>query len=111
MQKVEPSLWPNNRDPHKLLAQTGAGGTTADYESNQTIFMQGEVADSVFFIQQGRVKVTVTSDHGKDAVVGILDEGQFFGEGCLHGQPLRTATSKALCHCRITSIAKAAMLS
>ena len=73
MQRVEPSLWSNNRDPHKLLAQTGAGRTTADYESNQTIFMQGEVADSVFFIQQGRVKVTVTSDHGKDAVVGILD--------------------------------------
>jgi CRP/FNR family cyclic AMP-dependent transcriptional regulator len=111
MQRAEPTLWPHNRDPHKLLAQTGAGRTTADYESNQTIFMQGEIADSVFFIQQGRVKVTVTSEHGKDAVVGILDEGQFFGEGCLHGQPLRTATSKALCHCRITSIAKAAMLS
>jgi CRP/FNR family transcriptional regulator, cyclic AMP receptor protein len=111
MQKIEPSLWPNYRDPHKLLAQTGAGRTTTDYESNQTIFMQGEVADSVFFIQQGRVKVTVTSDHGKDAVVGVLTEGQFFGEGCLHGQPVRTSTSKALCACRITSIAKAAMLS
>jgi CRP/FNR family transcriptional regulator, cyclic AMP receptor protein len=73
--------------------------------------MQGEVADAVFFIQKGRVKVTVTSDHGKDAVVGILAEGQFFGEGCLHGQPLRTATSKALCHCRITSITKAVMIS
>jgi CRP/FNR family transcriptional regulator, cyclic AMP receptor protein len=93
------------------LVQTGAGRSTTDYESNQNIFVQGEVADSVFFVQQGRVKVTVTSDHGKDAVVGILAEGQFFGEGCLHGQTLRTATTKALCHCRITSIAKAAMLS
>jgi CRP/FNR family transcriptional regulator, cyclic AMP receptor protein len=111
MQNVEPTLWPHNRDPHKLLAQTGAGRTTADYESNQNIFMQGEVADAVFFIQLGRVKVTVTSNHGNDAVVGILDEGQFFGEGCLHGQQLRTATIKALCHCRITSITKAAMLS
>lgn len=111
MQKNEPTLWPRDQDPHKLLAQTGVGRNTADYESNQNIFMQGEVADSVFFIQQGRVKVTVTSDLGKDAVVGILAEGQFFGEGCLHGQPLRTATSKALCHCRITSITKATMLS
>jgi CRP/FNR family transcriptional regulator, cyclic AMP receptor protein len=110
MHKVEPTLWPHNRDPHKLLAQTGAGRNTRDYENNQNIFVQGEVADSVFFIQQGRVKVTVTSDQGKDVVVGILVEGQFFGEGCLHGQPLRTATVKALCHCRITSIAKAAML-
>jgi CRP/FNR family cyclic AMP-dependent transcriptional regulator len=93
------------------LVETGAGRNTTDYESNQNIFVQGEIADSVFFIQQGRVKVTVTSDHGKDAVVGILGEGQFFGEGCLHGQSLRTATTKALCHCRVTSIAKAAMLS
>jgi CRP/FNR family transcriptional regulator, cyclic AMP receptor protein len=111
MQKVEPTLWPHDRDPHRLLAQAGAGRSTADYECNQTIFTQGEVANSVYFIQQGRVKVTVTSDHGKDAVIGILVEGQFFGEGCLHGQQLRTASTKALCHCRITAIAKAAMLS
>ena len=111
MQKVEPTLWSHNRNPRKLLAQTGAGRNTTDYENNRNIFVQGEVADSVFFIQQGRVKVTVTSDHGKDATIGILVEGQFFGEGCLHGQPLRTATIKALCHCRITSIAKMEMLS
>jgi CRP-like cAMP-binding protein len=73
--------------------------------------VQGETADSVFFIQHGRVKVTVTSDQGKVAVVGILLEGQFFGEGCLHGQARRTATSMALGDCRITSITKAAMLS
>jgi CRP-like cAMP-binding protein len=73
--------------------------------------VQGETADSVFFIQHGRVKVTVTSDKGKVAVVGILLEGQFFGEGCLHGQAHRTATSIALGDCRITSITKAAMLS
>jgi CRP/FNR family transcriptional regulator, cyclic AMP receptor protein len=111
MQKVEPTLWSRNRYPQKRLAQSGAGRNTRDYESNENIFVQGEVADSVLFIQQGRVKVTVTSVHGKDAVVGILTEGQFFGESCLHGQLLRTATSKALCHCRITSITKAAMLS
>jgi CRP/FNR family transcriptional regulator, cyclic AMP receptor protein len=111
MQKNQPTFLSEQNDAYKLLAQTGVGRNTADYESNQNIFAQGEVANSVFFIQQGRVKVTVTSDHGKDAVVGILVEGQFFGEGCLHGQPLRRATIKALCHCRITSIEKVAMIS
>lgn len=110
MHKVEPSLWPHNHDARKALAQTGAGGNTRDYEADQNIFLQGEVADSVFFIQQGRVKVTVTSEQGKEAVVGILVEGQFFGEGCLHVQQQRTATVKALCRSRITSIAKPAML-
>jgi CRP-like cAMP-binding protein len=109
MQKVVPTLWRHNHDPHKLLAQTGAGRATTDYESNQNIFVQGDVADSVFFIQQGRVKVTVTSGQGKAAVIGILVDGQFFGEACLLGEPLRTATSTTLCHCRITSVTKAAM--
>ena len=112
MEKPQPTFWPNQNDPHKLLAQIGAGRTTTDYRNDQNIFVQGEVAHSVFFIQNGRVKITVTSGQGKEAVVGILDEGQFFGEGCLHGQPQRTATAKALgSDCRITSITKAAMVS
>jgi CRP/FNR family transcriptional regulator, cyclic AMP receptor protein len=84
---------------------------TEDYRNNQNVFLQGEVADSVFFIQTGRIKLTVTSEQGKEAVVGILNEGQFFGEGCLQGQPVRSATAVALDDCRITSITKAAMLS
>jgi CRP/FNR family transcriptional regulator, cyclic AMP receptor protein len=83
MNKTQPTSWPSSNDRHKLLARTGIGRTTEDYRSNQNVFSQGEVADSVFFIQKGRVKLTVTSEHGKEAVVGILDEGQFFGEGCL----------------------------
>jgi CRP/FNR family transcriptional regulator, cyclic AMP receptor protein len=110
MQKAEPNPWPNHHDGRRVLAQTGAGRSSRDYETNQNIFVQGDVADSVFFIQQGRVKVIVTSDQGKDAVVSILVDGQFFGEGCLQGQQQRTATVKALCRCRITSIAKSAML-
>ena len=94
----------------KLLAQVGAGRTTSDYPKNQQIFVQGEAADSAFFIQTGRVKVTVTSEHGKGAVVGILSEGQFFGEQCLSGHPLRTTSMTALTDCRITSITKAAMI-
>ena len=97
--------------PRDLLVSTGPERSTRDYKRRQIIYMQGEAADSVFFIQQGRVKVTVTSEQGKAAVVGILHEGQFFGEGCLHGQACRTATSVAQSASRITSITKAAMLS
>jgi CRP/FNR family transcriptional regulator, cyclic AMP receptor protein len=109
-QKPQPTLWANANDPDKLLALTGTGRTTADYQNNQYIFIQGEVADSVF-IQKGRVRVAVTTEHGKEAAVGIVDEGQIFGENCLHGQTLGTAWTKALGDCRITSITKDAMLS
>jgi CRP/FNR family transcriptional regulator, cyclic AMP receptor protein len=78
---------------------------------NQQIFVQGQPAESVFFIQKGRVKITVTSEHGKEAVIGIMQEGQFFGEGCLQDQRSRGATAIAFGDCRITSITKAAMLS
>jgi CRP/FNR family transcriptional regulator, cyclic AMP receptor protein len=110
MQKPQPTFWPHQIDPHKLLAQIGGGRCTSDYRENQDICVQGEAADSVFYIQKGRVKATVTSQQGKEAIVAILEEGQFFGEGCLSGQPLRTATVKALGDCRITSITRAAMI-
>ena len=111
MAQAQPTFWPREIDPHKPLAQTGAGRTTQDYRTNQEVYSQGEVADSVLFIQQGRVKLTVTSEYGKDAVIGIMEEGQFFGEGCLHDQSLRGATAITLSNCRITSITKDAMLS
>jgi CRP/FNR family transcriptional regulator, cyclic AMP receptor protein len=68
------------------------------------------VADRVFYIQKGRVKVVVLSDRGKEAVIGILEPGQFFGEGCLNGNALRIATATALEDCVITVITKAAMV-
>jgi CRP/FNR family cyclic AMP-dependent transcriptional regulator len=112
MNKSQATSAPSSKDPHKLVARTGIGRTTEDYWSSQNAFSQGEVADSVFFIQKGRVKLIVLkSEHGKEAVVGILEEGQFFGEGCLQGQPMRIATATALGDCRITSITKAAMRS
>jgi len=111
MNKPEPASGRSSKDPQKLLARTGIGRTTEDYRSGQNVFSQGDVADSVFFIQKGRVKLTVTSEHGKEAVVGILDDGNFFGEGCLQPQPMRNATATALGACRITSISKAAMQS
>jgi CRP-like cAMP-binding protein len=97
-------------DPKAFLAKVGNGRAVLKFKKNQHIFEQGDAADTIFYIQAGKVKVTVISDHGKEAVVGILEAGQFFGEGCLNGQPLRIATTTALEECTITSIAKQAMI-
>ena len=97
-------------DPAAFLGRIDGGKTIEKYVKNQRIFSQGDIADRVFFIQKGKVKKTVLSEHGKEAVVGIFDEGQFFGEGCLEGAELRTTTSHAMEECLITSITKPAML-
>ena len=81
-----------------------------EFRENQTVFSQGEVADTVFYIQQGKVKLTVISEQGKEAVVAILEPGQFFGEGCMNGHPKRIATTTAMENCVITVITKAAMI-
>jgi CRP/FNR family transcriptional regulator, cyclic AMP receptor protein len=97
-------------DPRAFLGRADAGRTVEKYERHQKIFSQGDAADTVLFIQRGKVKMTVLSEHGKEAVVGILAEGQFFGEGCLDGAKIRTATSEAMEECVITSITKPVML-
>jgi CRP/FNR family transcriptional regulator, cyclic AMP receptor protein len=97
-------------DPRAFLGRADAGISISRFCKNQKIFSQGDIADSVFFIQKGKVKITVLSDHGKEAVVGIFAEGQFFGESCLEGTELRTATSQAMEDCVITSITISAML-
>src|ERR1700681_2461981 len=97
-------------DPRAFLGRAGAGKAGERFGKNQKIFSQGDIADSVFFIQKGKVKITVLSEHGKEAVVGIFGEGQFFGEGCLMGAQLRSATSTAMEECLITSITRSAML-
>ena len=74
------------------------------------MFAQGDAADTVFYIQKGKVKLTVLSEQGKEAVVAILQPGQFFGEGCLNGHPLRIATTTAMEDCTVTVIAKDAMI-
>lgn len=100
----------NGFDPQAFLATVGEGKTVSTFQKNVTIFSQGDAADQVFYIQKGRVKVVVLSEQGKEAVVGILEPGQFFGEGCLHGQPLRISTTVALEDSVITAITKTAML-
>ena len=97
-------------DPRAFLGRIGAGKTVERYRKNQKIFGQGDIADAVFFIQKGKVKITVLSEHGKEAVVGIFGEGQFFGETCFRGGELRSTTSHAMEECLITSITRSAML-
>jgi CRP/FNR family cyclic AMP-dependent transcriptional regulator len=97
-------------DPKRFLAKVGKGQTVSKYRKDQIVFSQGQVADAVFYIQQGKVKLTVVSEQGKEAVVAILEPGQFFGEGCLNGHPLRMATTRALEECVITRLEKATMI-
>src|ERR1700731_3088578 len=97
-------------DPKRFLATVGKGRTISKYRKDQIVFSQGQVADAVFYIQQGKVKLTVVSEQGKEAVVAILGLGQFFGEACLNGHPLRIATTRALDESVITRIEKAAMI-
>ena len=98
-------------DPKMFLAKVGTGKTILEFQKNQNIFAQGDAADTVFYIQKGRVKLTVLSEQGKEAVVAILEPGQFFGEGCLNGHPQRIATTTAMEKCVVTSITKEAIIS
>src|ERR1700726_554874 len=97
-------------DPKIFLAKVGAGKTVSKYRKDQIVFSQGEVADAVFYIQKGNVKLTVVSEQGKEAVVAMLGPNHFFGEGCLNGHPLRIATTRAVDECVITRLEKATML-
>jgi CRP/FNR family cyclic AMP-dependent transcriptional regulator len=102
--------WSSSFNPKAFLGQAGTGRAARIYQKNEKIFAQGEIAGTVFYIQKGRVKVTVTSDHGKEAIIGILSQGQFFGEGCLDGAELRIATAHAMEECLLTSVSKATMI-
>jgi CRP/FNR family cyclic AMP-dependent transcriptional regulator len=97
-------------DAQVFLAKVGTGKTILEFRKNQNVFAQGDVADTVFYIQKGKVKLTVASDQGKEAVVAILEPGQFFGEGCMNGHALRIATTTTMEDCLITVITKAAMI-
>src|SRR3984893_14595647 len=97
-------------DPQAFLADVGEGKTVSRYHKNQIVFSQGDPADSIFYIQKGRVKIVVLSEQGKEAVVGILGAGQFFGEGCMNGHSVRIGTTKAMEECLVSAITKTAML-
>ncbi len=101
--KTQPSDW------ESLLAKTYYGKSVTATGKKRHIFRQGDPADAVFFLQHGKVKLAVTSKQGKEAIVAILDAGDFFGEGCLAGQPLRMATATAMTDCTLIRIEKPAM--
>jgi len=101
---------PDSFDSKAFLAKVGTGKTISIYQKDQNIFEQGDAADTIFYVQSGRIKLTVQSERGKEAVVGILEAGQFFGEGCMNGHPLRISTTTALEDSVITAITKKAML-
>ena len=93
----------------KVFLTKGNGGRTiAEYRTNDAIFVQGDSADSILYIQKGKVKLTVHSNRGKEAVIAILKYGDFFGEGCLAGQLVRMATAIAMSRCSIMKLEKAA---
>jgi CRP-like cAMP-binding protein len=97
-------------DPKSFLAEAGEGRTISQYRKDQIVFSQGDPADAVFYIQKGKVKVTVVSDQGKEAVVAILGAGEFCGEGCLAGQARRIATVRAMTECTIMRLQKTSIV-
>ncbi len=95
-------------DPQVFLAKVNGGGRAiSDYRKDQIVFRQGDPSDSAFYIPSGKVQQTVVSEQGKEAVVAVLGAGDFFGEGCLAGEPLRLSTVSALTKCVIARISKA----
>ncbi|MCX7363665.1 MAG: Crp/Fnr family transcriptional regulator [Alphaproteobacteria bacterium] len=97
-------------DPKVFLATVNHGRTVSSYRKNSVVFQQSSPADAVFYIQAGRIKITVASNQGKEAVIAILGAGEFFGEGCLIGQPLRLSTAKAMVESEVMRVGKAEMV-
>jgi len=99
-----------NFDPHAFLATIGEGRKSLLFRSKQRIFAQGDPADAVFYIQTGKVKLTVVSKTGREATIGVLKEGDFFGEGSLAGQAFRMDSASAMTDCSVLRIDKKAMM-
>ena len=97
-------------DPKRFLATIGEGRTVVNFPKKRAIFAQGDAADAVFYIQQGKVRLTVVSKAGKEATLGMLGEREFFGEGSLAGQTLRMGSATALTDCELLRIEKKAMM-
>jgi CRP-like cAMP-binding protein len=94
----------------RFLSTINGGRQIADFGKKQTIFAQGDTSDAVFYIRNGKVSLTVVSKNGKEATIGILNEGAFFGEGCLTGQPLRMSSATAMTDCSVMRIDKKSMI-
>jgi CRP/FNR family transcriptional regulator, cyclic AMP receptor protein len=97
-------------DPKTFLATVSRGRSVSEYRKDTVVFRQSSPADAVFYVQKGKVKITVASNQGKEAVIAIVGPGDFFGEGCLIGQPRRLASAKAMVASEITRVGKAEMM-
>ena len=97
-------------DPKVFLATVNHGRTITSHRKDSSVFRQTGPADAVFYLQKGRIKLVVASEQGKEAVVAILGPGEFFGEGCLIGQPLRLATARAMVESEVMRVSKAEMI-
>ena len=97
-------------DPKDILDEVGEGRSIRTYASRQIVFAQGEPADSVFFLQSGRIKVSLLSPRGKEAVLAILGSDEYFGEGCLAGQAVRMMTATSIAQCSVVRIEKSSMV-
>jgi CRP-like cAMP-binding protein len=97
-------------DPKTFLSTMDGGRKIAVFPKKQPIFVQGDPSDGVFYIQEGKVRLTVVSKIGKEATIGILNVGDFFGEGCLTGQPLRLCSATAMTDCSVMRIDKTYMM-
>jgi CRP/FNR family transcriptional regulator, cyclic AMP receptor protein len=97
-------------DPKAFLAEAGIGRAVSKYANRKTVFSQGQLAEAVFYIQKGKVKLTVVSTQGKEAVVAVLGDDEFLGQGCLAGQPRYMATAKAMGECEIMRLEKSAII-
>src|SRR5579872_2641397 len=97
-------------DAKEFLATIGQGRKIIPFQKKETIFVQGDEAGAVFYIQAGKVKLSVVSDSGKEATIAILNPGDFFGEGCLAGQPLRMGSATAITDCALLKIDKGAII-
>ena len=97
-------------DSKTFLSTINGGRKISAFAKKQTIFVQGDLSDAVFYIQKGKVKLTVVSQIGKEATIGILNEGDFFGEGCLAGQPLRLYSATAMTDSTVMKIDKKSMV-
>jgi len=97
-------------DPKAFLATVSRGRTVSDYRKDDVVFLQSSPAEAVFYVQKGKIKIVVASKQGKEAVIAILGPGDFFGEGCLIGQPLRLSTARAMAESEVMRVSKGEMI-
>jgi CRP-like cAMP-binding protein len=97
-------------DPKAFLSKIGGGRTNTKFAANDLVFTQGDAANAIYYLQKGKIKITVASENGKEAVLAIIGPDDFFGEGCLNGQTRRLATATAMTDCQIMRLERASML-